>query len=277
MLRSERHPAGHWLKHRALAAAREIGPCALQSALLLLGVFLLSRAEVLPRCDLEPRAWADVAAATFNTLKLVVLACGVLIALCSANALWAYVESKSSLEFSRGCEALLKAGSAVPMFLAARYVYIRYTPSAGWRLVLGAAILGFGDFVLGEMLALFRERTVQELSSDYVMSAKARGIHLGLGLLRHPRVLTRYFFAPFCRNLLTSLEPKLPILFGGSIIVERFLEMPEGLGAMAWDAVRQADTMTMGYIAVTFVLLLGLFRACFRSIFPRVAPVREMP
>lgn len=277
MLRSERISAGQWLKAKTLAAASEIGPCVLQSALLLLGIYLLLRAEVLPRYELAPRTWADVVAATLNTFKLVVLACGVLIVLCSANALWAYVESKSSFEFSRVGETLLKVGSAVPMFLAARYIHIKYSPPDYWRLILAAVILGFGDFVLGEMLALFRERTVRELSADYVMSAKARGIHVGWGLLRRPLILTRYFLAPFCRNLLTSLEPKLPILFGGSIIVESFLEMPEGLGAMAWDAVQQADAATMGRIAVMFVLLLGLFRACFRGIFPDVVPARERP
>ncbi|AMM19102.1 diguanylate cyclase [Frondihabitans sp. PAMC 28766] len=87
------------------------------------------------------------------------------------------------------------------------------------------------------MIAVFsrymRSSTLENLGEDYVRTARAGGAS-------GTRILTRHVF----RNSLTSVVAMLgyyvPVLFGGSLVVEQLFNYP-GMGLLFWNAAQSSD------------------------------------
>ncbi|CAN5302113.1 ABC transporter permease [soil metagenome] len=86
---------------------------------------------------------------------------------------------------------------------------------------------------LGPEARLYRTIYLEELSKDYVRTARSKGVGEFAILLRH---VLRNSLIP----IITSSGLLLPVLFVGSIVVESFFAIP-GLGAFTYEGISQQD------------------------------------
>lgn len=86
---------------------------------------------------------------------------------------------------------------------------------------------------LGSEARLYRAMFLEELNKDYVRTAKAKGLAEHVVLLRH---VLRNALLP----IMTSAGAYLPYVFLGSLVFERFFDIP-GLGAYVIDAISGQD------------------------------------
>lgn len=139
--------------------------------------------------------------------------------------------------------------SAVPLFLAAQVIGVRYQLSLGSKILVAAVLLALCDFVLSEFVSEFRKHFEREAESEHVVSAKARGLAPLAFLRARGRVSCaglraevasqwHYCWGPSVYHLLALVRHKLPVLLGGTIIVEKLLDIDSGLGEIVYDAVR---------------------------------------
>jgi peptide/nickel transport system permease protein len=98
-------------------------------------------------------------------------------------------------------------------------------------LVLPVAIGIIGS--LGGATRLYRTFFLEEMSKDYVRTARAKGLSEGVVLLRH---VLKNAMIP----ILTGAVVAIPLLFMGSLITESFFGIP-GLGSYTIDAIRSQD------------------------------------
>jgi peptide/nickel transport system permease protein len=94
--------------------------------------------------------------------------------------------------------------------------------------VIVGVISGFGTSA-----RLYRTLFLEEMSKDYVRTAKAKGLAEGVVMFRH---VLRNAMIP----ILTGVVVVLPALFFGSLIAESFFGIP-GLGSYTIDAIQAQD------------------------------------
>ena len=105
-----------------------------------------------------------------------------------------------------------------------------------------------------------RTNMLEVLSSDYIRTARAKG-------LKERVVIYKHAFRNTMIPLVTSLAGLLPSLFSGAIITEQVFGLP-GIGNVAFEAMLVADIpLIMGYnmflalLSVIGVLLADLMYA----------------
>ena len=86
---------------------------------------------------------------------------------------------------------------------------------------------------LGGAARLYRTFFLEEISKDYVRTARAKGLSEGAVLYRH---VLKNALIP----ILTGAVVAIPLLFMGSLITESFFGIP-GLGSYTIDAIRSQD------------------------------------
>ncbi len=116
---------------------------------------------------------------------------------------------------------------------------------------LPAILLGLG--LAGGLLRLMRTQMLEVLRQDYVRTARAKGLHEYSVLLRHA---LRNTLIP----LITVLGLQLPIVVGGTVIIESIWLLP-GMGRYLVDSVNHLDypvVQSVNLIAATVVILSNL-------------------
>jgi peptide/nickel transport system permease protein len=133
-----------------------------------------------------------------------------------------------------------------------------------WHLVLPVVCLGYGT--LAVVSRQVRSAMLDALSQDYIKAARARGIGQRSILFRHA---LRNSLLP----VVTLLSMSLPVLIGGSVVVERAFGIP-GMGLLAFDAIATRDYPVVmavatlsAVITMTGVLLADLLYA---AVDPRI-------
>ena len=113
---------------------------------------------------------------------------------------------------------------------------------------------------IGGRMRMTRTNMLEVLSSDYIRTARAKG-------LKEKIVIYKHAFRNTLIPLVTSLAGLLPSLFSGAIITEQVFDLP-GIGNIAFKAMMQADIpFIMGYnmflalLSVIGVLLADLMYA----------------
>jgi len=107
---------------------------------------------------------------------------------------------------------------------------------------------------IASYLRYARAATLDALSGDYVVTARAKG-------LREATVLWVHVFRNALIPLVTIVGLQLPGLIGGSFIIESVFSWP-GIGLLAYDAIRTRDypvqigIALLAAIAVLFANLL---------------------
>ena len=113
---------------------------------------------------------------------------------------------------------------------------------------------------IGGRMRMTRTNMLEVLNSDYIRTARAKG-------LKESKVIYKHAFRNTMIPLVTSLAGLLPSLFSGAIITEQVFDLP-GIGNIAFKAMMQADIpFIMGYnmflalLSVIGVLLADLMYA----------------
>ena len=119
---------------------------------------------------------------------------------------------------------------------------------------------------IGGRMRMTRTNMLEVLSSDYIRTARAKG-------LSERKVIYKHAFRNTMIPLVTTLAGLLPSLFSGAIITEQVFDLP-GIGNIAFKAMMQADIpFIMGYnmfLAILSVLGVLLADLMYAVVDPRV-------
>jgi peptide/nickel transport system permease protein len=135
---------------------------------------------------------------------------------------------------------------------------IIFPPDAHLQIFLDKAkhlILPISVLVLlgiGGLMKFTRTNMLEGLNSDYIRTARAKG-------LSEHKVVYRHAFRNTLIPLVTTLSGMLPSLFGGAMITETVFSIP-GIGYMALRATQQGDIpFIMGYnIFLAILTVVGM-------------------
>jgi peptide/nickel transport system permease protein len=137
------------------------------------------------------------------------------------------------------------AGMSVSMlaYIIAGQYYLAYLkdffPISGWEPGLnGIPFLVLPGLLwvaasLGGDVRFFRTAVIEEISLDYVVTAKAKGLGRAAVLFRH---VLKNAMIP----IITQLVLEIPFLITGSLLLENFFSIP-GLGSMSINAINSSD------------------------------------
>ena len=108
---------------------------------------------------------------------------------------------------------------------------------------------------IGARMRMTRTNMLEVLNSDYIRTARAKG-------LKERKVIYKHAFRNTLIPLVTSLAGLLPSLFSGAIITEQVFGLP-GIGNVAFSAMMEADIpFIMGYnMFLALLSVLGVFFA----------------
>ena len=119
---------------------------------------------------------------------------------------------------------------------------------------------------IGARMRMTRTNMLEVLNSDYIRTARAKG-------LSEKVVINKHAFRNTLIPLVTSLAGLLPSLFSGAIITEQVFDLP-GIGNIALDAMNRGDIpFIMGYnmfLAVLSVLGILMADIMYAVVDPRV-------
>jgi peptide/nickel transport system permease protein len=119
---------------------------------------------------------------------------------------------------------------------------------------------------LGGNVRFYRTVILDEVSQDYVRTARAKG-------LSEPLVFFKHILKNAMIPIITSVVIRIPYLYTGSLLLENFFGIP-GLGSMSINAINNSDFPVIK--AVTFIgaLLFIIFNLisdiCYAMVDPRV-------
>lgn len=133
-----------------------------------------------------------------------------------------------------------------------------------WHMVLPMTVLVI--LSIGGLMRYTRTNTLEVLNSDYIRTARAKG-------LSEHTVVYKHAFRNTMIPLVTMMAGILPSLFGGAMITETVFAIP-GIGKMAYDALVVSDvTFIMGYnmfLAILTVIGTLLSDLMYAVVDPRV-------
>jgi len=119
---------------------------------------------------------------------------------------------------------------------------------------------------IGSRMRMTRTNMLEVLNSDYIRTARAKG-------LKEKVVIYKHAFRNTLIPLVTSLAGLLPSLFSGAIITEQVFDLP-GIGNLAFQAMSDGDIpVIMGYnmfLALLSVLGVLLADLMYAVVDPRV-------
>jgi peptide/nickel transport system permease protein len=161
--------------------------------------------------------------------------------------------------FDRFALTIAVVGQAMPSFWFALTlilwlgVYWRLLPITGsgsWQnFVMPAIALGY--YVTPAVMRLTRAGVLEVLASDYIRTARAKG-------LRPPTVLFKHALRNAIIPVVSLAAVQFGFMLGGSIVIETIFQI-NGLGYLAWESIQRKDLPTMQAIvlvlSVIYVLL----------------------
>lgn len=159
-------------------------------------------------------------------------------------------------------------GMSIPGFFLALMLIYLFTVRLGWLPSGGMTTLGTDGGVLdvvlhmimpvtvlavsiaGSNIRYVRSAMLEILQSDYLRTAKAKGIG-------RRRVIFKHALRNALIPIITVIGMQIPTLFGGSIIVEKIFSWP-GLGLMTMNAILGRDyPVIMGVCLLSAVVVLA--------------------
>ena len=184
----------------------------------------------------------QLAAGALGVALLIGLPLGLLMALTTGRTI-----SRWIMGLVLACQSMPTFWSGIMMILVFG-VWLRWLPSSGTgtfaHLVMPSIALGL--LSLATYARITRSAVVDELSKDYVRSARARGVGPGRLVRKH---LMRNSLIPIIS--ITALE--ISQLLAGAVIVETVFAWP-GLGLLTVQSIAARD-----FVVVQAVVLLGAF------------------
>ena len=150
-------------------------------------------------------------------------------------------------------------GIAVPNFVLASMLILVFVfiwplfPAAGWGTVRHLILpsLALGAPFAANIARLMRSGTLDVLSEDFILTARAKG-------LPERRVVLRHALKGAALPVVSFLGPAAAGILTGSLVIERIFAIP-GMGDLFVDATLNRDhTLTMGIVILYTVLVYTL-------------------
>jgi peptide/nickel transport system permease protein len=205
-----------------------------------------------------------VADVIFQRLPVTMLlgACAIGFALLLSIPLGVLAAVKPNSIFDRGALFLAVVGQAMPSFWFALTLILWF--GVTWRLlpitgqdswanyVMPSIALGY--FVMPAVMRLTRAGMMEVLSSDYIRTARAKG-------LRPMRVLFKHALRNAIIPVVALAAVQFGFMLGGSIVIETIFQI-NGLGYLAWESIQRKDLPMMQAIvlvlSIIYVILIFL-------------------
>ena len=164
--------------------------------------------------------------------------------------------------------AFALVGQAIPTFWFALILMVvfsaklRWFPISGdttWRhFVLPAVALSF--YAIPSLMRLTRSGMLDVLGSDYVRTARAKGLSPVVILFKHA---LRNAILP----VISLSAVQLGFMLGGSVVIENIFAI-NGLGNLSWQSIKRADfevmqaiVLILGFLFVALTFLADLLNA----------------
>ncbi len=158
--------------------------------------------------------------------------------------------------------AIAVAGQVLPNFFLALLLIMVFSITLRWLPVSGTGswqhfvmpTIALGYYVAPPFMRLVRAGMIEVLASDYVRTARAKGLPEWLVVLKHA-----------LRNALVPIVAlaavQLGLLLGGSVVIETVFAL-DGLGFLAYQSITHKDfpviqavlmLLSIGYVVLTLV------------------------
>lgn len=217
--------------------------------------------------------WGRLATALPVTMWLGALA--LLVAFGLGVPLGTWLGLRAGTAADRAASAVLLVGVGIPEFLAGTLLllafssaWLQWLPASGLRspgaenwllpwqlvdfaqhLVLPVLVLACGPFVL--VVRFVRDSVARAADAPFVVGMRALGID--------PRVVRSALLRHGCAPVATLVGSLLPILVGGSIVVENLFAL-DGVGHLAFAAAQQKEQpMMMAIVVIGSAVTLAAF------------------
>lgn len=174
-----------------------------------------------------------------NTLTLASMAAVVMLGLSVPLGILAALKPGSIMD--RVALAIAVMGQAMPNFWFSLILIVVFSLMLGWAPASGSATLShfilpaiaLGYYSTPPMMRLIRAGMIEALSSDYIRTARAKGIGIGKTIFKHA-----------LRNAVIPVVSLLAVQFGnmlgGSVVIETVFGI-QGLGYLAWESISRMD------------------------------------
>ncbi|MEX0693674.1 MAG: ABC transporter permease [Rhodospirillales bacterium] len=151
--------------------------------------------------------------------------------------------------------SLAVVGQALPSFWFALIMIFFFGVTLRWLPITGSGSwmnfimpgIALGYYVTPAVMRLTRAGMIEVLSSDYIRTARAKGLRPGIVLFKHA---LRNAIIP----VVSLAAVQFGFMLGGSIVIETIFAI-NGLGQLAWESILRADLPMMQAI----VLVLSCF------------------
>ena len=162
---------------------------------------------------------------------------------------------KPNSVFDRFALALAVVGQAMPSFwfaltlilwLGVNWRLLPITGQDSWaNFVMPSIALGY--FVTPAVMRLTRAGMLEVLSSDYIRTARAKG-------LRPMRVLFKHALRNAIIPVVALAAVQFGFMLGGSIVIETIFQI-NGLGYLAWESIQRKDLPMMQAIVLVLSII----------------------
>lgn len=120
------------------------------------------------------------------------------------------------------------------------------TGSESWlNFIMPSIALGY--YVTPAVMRLTRAGMLDVLSSDYIRTARAKGLHAHVVLFKHA---LRNAIIP----VVSLAAVQFGFMLGGSIVIETIFAI-NGLGFLAWESIQRADLPMMQALVLVFSII----------------------
>jgi peptide/nickel transport system permease protein len=184
---------------------------------------------------------------------------GLVIALVVSLPLGILAAVRENTAFDRAVQVVALLGQAVPSFWLGLLLMITLGLQLGWLPISGTG--SWENFVMpGIVLAfsaipaltrLTRAGMIQAMGSDYIRTARAKGLSRASILLKHA---LRNAAIP----VVAIAAVQLGFMLGGSIVIEQVFAL-HGVGFLAWESIQKNDfPVVQAVVLVLAVIYVGL-------------------
>jgi oligopeptide transport system permease protein len=202
-----------------------------------------------------------IAKALPTSIILGLTALGIALVLGITAGILSALKQNTAIDYT--CMSVAVTGIAVPNFVVGPVlmlvfaIVLKRLPPAGWidgrngmkALILPAITLSLAQFAY--IARLTRASMLETLRSDYIRTAKAKG-------LSTPTIIFKHVLKGALLPVVSYLGPAMAALITGSVVVEKIFTVP-GLGVLFIRSALNRDyTLIMGDIMVYSLILIAL-------------------
>jgi peptide/nickel transport system permease protein len=185
--------------------------------------------------------------------------CGLAIALCVALPLGILAAVKENTWVDRSVLMVALIGQAMPSFWLGLILMVVLGLNLGWlpisgtgsweHYVMPSIVLSFS--AIPSLMRLTRSGMIEALASDYIRTARAKG-------LSRLSILVKHGFRNAAIPVVAIAAVQLGFMLGGSIVIETVFAL-HGVGYLAWESISKNDfPVVQAVVLVLALIYIGL-------------------